>query len=113
MIRFYLREKTATEFTSVLMTVFYENNRLKILTGCKVPTNMCNSKKQRVKVSIEFEMQMRSMTDWVDTWLVKKNQIKEVNTSKNLFVDVRFNRINSLFLQIIHLNPPNNFHNFH
>ena len=74
---------------------------------------MCNSKKQRVKVSIEFEMQMRSMTDWVDTWLVKKNQIKEVNTSKNLFVDVRFNRINSLFLQIIHLNPPNNFHNFH
>jgi integrase len=55
MIRFYLREKTATGFTSVLMTVFYENNRMKISTGCKVPPNMWNSKKQRVKVSIDFE----------------------------------------------------------
>lgn len=36
------------------MTVFYENDRLKIATGCSVPPKFWQDKKQRVKVTLEF-----------------------------------------------------------
>jgi integrase len=55
MIKFYLRDKKSVQSTSILMTVFYENNRLKISTGCSVPPIFWQDKKQRVKLTIEFK----------------------------------------------------------
>lgn len=55
MIKFYLRDKNSKNSTSVLMTVFFENNRMKISTGCSVPPKFWNEKKQRVKITMEFE----------------------------------------------------------
>jgi integrase len=37
------------------MTVFYDNNRVRISTGCSVPPKMWQEKKQRVKLTMEFE----------------------------------------------------------
>lgn len=55
MIRFYLRDKKAVQSTSILMTVFYENTRLNISTGCAVAPHLWQERKQRVKLTIEFE----------------------------------------------------------
>lgn len=54
MINFYLRDKNSLQSTSIIMTVFYENTRVKISTGLSVPPKMWNDKKQRAKLSIEF-----------------------------------------------------------
>ena len=56
MIHFYLRDKKSAQSTSILISVHYENNRIRIATGCTVPPKMWQEKKQRVKVSIEFQM---------------------------------------------------------
>jgi integrase len=55
MIRFHLRDKKSIQATSILMTVYYENTRVKISTGCSVPPKFWMDRKQRVKVTIEFE----------------------------------------------------------
>ena len=55
MIKFYLRDKNSKNSTSILMTVFFENNRMKISTGCSVPPKFWNENKQRVKITMEFE----------------------------------------------------------
>ena len=65
MIKFYLRDKNSVQSTSVIMTVFYENDRLKISTGCSVPPKMWNEKKQRVKVTMEFD-QANEINDKLD-----------------------------------------------
>ena len=56
MIHFYLRDKKSAQSTSILISVHYENNRIRIATGCTVPPKMWQEKKQRAKVSIEFQM---------------------------------------------------------
>jgi integrase len=55
MIKFYLRDKKSVLSTAILMTVFYDNNRVRISTGCSVPPKMWQEKKQRVKLTMEFE----------------------------------------------------------
>jgi integrase len=54
MIKFYLRDKKSISSTAIMMTVFYENDRMKIATGCSIPPKMWQEKKQRSKVTIEF-----------------------------------------------------------
>ena len=56
MIHFYLRDKKSAQSTSILISVHYENNRIRMATGCTVPPKMWQEKKQRAKVSIEFQM---------------------------------------------------------
>ena len=55
MIKFYLRDKKSLNSTAIIMTLFYENNRVKIATGCSIPPNMWSDRKQRSKVTIEFK----------------------------------------------------------
>ena len=55
MIKFYLRDKKSKQTTSILMTVFYDNNRVKISTNCSVSPKYWQDRKQRVKVTLEFE----------------------------------------------------------
>ena len=55
MIKFYLRDKKSVLSTAILMTVFYDNNRVRISTGCSVPPKMWQVKNQRVKLTMEFQ----------------------------------------------------------
>ena len=55
MIKFYLRDKKSKTTTSILMTVFYDNNRVKISTNCSVSPKYWQEKKQRAKQTLEFE----------------------------------------------------------
>ncbi len=50
-----MRDKKSVLSTAILMTVFYDNNRVRISTGCSVPPKMWQEKKQRVKLTMEFE----------------------------------------------------------
>lgn len=55
MIKFYLRDKKSVLSTAIMMTVFYDNNRVRISTGCSVPPKMWQERHQRVKLSMEIE----------------------------------------------------------
>ena len=65
MVKFYLRDKKSTQSTAITMTIFYENDRVKIPTGCSVPPKMWQEKKQRVKVTMEFK-QANEINDILD-----------------------------------------------
>jgi integrase len=53
MINYYLKNKNAVNQTLIFMTVFYDNIRVKLSTGCSVDPKLWLEKKQRVKVTIE------------------------------------------------------------
>jgi integrase len=55
MVKFYLKDKNATQATAITMVIFYDNDRVKIPTGFSVPPKMWQEKKQRVKVTMEFK----------------------------------------------------------
>ncbi len=54
-MRFNLRDKKSNSQTAIQMVVNYENTRVKIPTGLSIPPSLWLDKKQRAKVTMDFQ----------------------------------------------------------
>ena len=75
MIRFHLRDKKSIQATSILMTVYYENTRVKISTGCSVPPKFWMDREQRVKVKRRTSVDIREYNNSLRKHLLKVQEI--------------------------------------
>ena len=84
MINYYLKNKNAVNQTLIFMTVFYENHRVKLSTGCSVNPKHWIEKKQRVKVTIENE-EYNTINDKLDHYEVVMDSLLKRYRDEDFF----------------------------
>ena len=82
MVKFYLKNTLAKKNTLVLMTIFFENDRMKLSTGCSVDPKYWVEKKQRVKYSMEY-LDAAFINDRLDQMEIVMNSLLKKYRAQN------------------------------
>ena len=84
MINYYLKNKNAVNQTLIFMTVFYDNIRVKLSTGCSVNPKLWLENKQRVKVTLQNE-DSNTINDKLDQYEIVMDSLLKKYRDEDFF----------------------------